>query len=320
MWKYEKKLQYPVNIKKKNLQMAKCILTQYGGPAGELAASWQYLDQRYNMPDDRGKALLTDIGTEELAHVEIISAMLYQLMKGATKEELKAAGLDGMYSQFGRDLFPSDSFGNPFNMTYIKVSGDYIADIESDMGAEQRARATYEHLMDLTDDPDILGPLAFLRQREIIHYQRFKELRDYYLKMNVDQVAVTEPNLLIVDKEKVPAHLDFNKAAKLNKRMDYVEKHDFKKTIDDTFIFSSMPGKIILQNNDIKLDITTDCSSLNIYVDNSLTPVKFKARNDYSLRRGIALEPQRFILNKDEIILHKGEVYKNYIDYKFKAR
>lgn len=183
MWKYEKKLQYPVNIKKKNLQMAKCILTQYGGPAGELAASWQYLDQRYNMPDDRGKALLTDIGTEELAHVEIISAMLYQLMKGATKEELKAAGLDGMYSQFGRDLFPSDSFGNPFNMTYIKVSGDYIADIESDMGAEQRARATYEHLMDLTDDPDILGPLAFLRQREIIHYQRFKELRDYYLKM-----------------------------------------------------------------------------------------------------------------------------------------
>ena len=141
--------------------------------------------------------------------MEIISAMLYQLMKGATKEELKAAGLDGMYSQFGRDLFPSDSFGNPFNMTYIKVSGDYfgrdlfpsdsfgnpfnmtyikvsgdyIADIESDMGAEQRARATYEHLMDLTDDPDILGPLAFLRQREIIHYQRFKELRDYYLKM-----------------------------------------------------------------------------------------------------------------------------------------
>lgn len=146
------------------------------------------------------------------------------------------------------------------------------------------------------------------------------DISDYYLKMNVDQVAVTEPNLLIVDKEKVPAHLDFNKAAKLNKRMDYIEKHDFKKTIDDTFIFSSMPGKIILQNNDIKLDITTDCSSLNIYVDNSLTPVKFKARNDYSLRRGIALEPQRFILNKDEIILHKGEVYKNYIDYKFKAR
>lgn len=186
MWKYEKKLQYPVNIRKKNLKLAKYILTQYGGPAGELAAAWQYLDQRYNMPDDRGKALLTDIGTEELAHVEIISAMLYQMMKGASKEELEAAGLGSHYAQFGKDLFPSDSFGNPFNMTYIKVSGDYIADIESNMGAEQRARATYEHLMDLTDDPDILGPLAFLREREIIHYQRFKELRNYYLKMKIE--------------------------------------------------------------------------------------------------------------------------------------
>ena len=180
MWKYEKKLQYPVNIKKKDLKMAKYILTQYGGPAGELAAAWQYLDQRYIMPDDRGKALLTDIGTEELAHVEIISAMLYQLMQGATTEELKAAGLGEQYAQFGRDLFPSDSFGNPFNMTYIKVAGDYIADLESDMGAEQRA--TYEHLMDLTDDPDLLAPLSFLREREIVHYQRFKELRNYYLK------------------------------------------------------------------------------------------------------------------------------------------
>ena len=138
------------------------------------------------MPDDRGKALLTDIGTEELAHVEIISTMLYQMMQGASKEELEKAGLANHYAQFGKDLFPSDSFGNPFTMTYIKVSGDYIADIESNMGAEQRARATYEHLMDLTDDPDILGPLSFLREREIIHYQRFKELRNYYLKTKID--------------------------------------------------------------------------------------------------------------------------------------
>ena len=108
--------------------------------------------------------------------------MLYQLMQGATLDELKAAGLGEQYAQFGRDLFPSDSFGNPFNMAYIKVSGDYIADLESDMGAEQRARATYEHLMDLTNDPDILAPLSFLREREIVHYQRFKELRNYYLK------------------------------------------------------------------------------------------------------------------------------------------
>ena len=108
--------------------------------------------------------------------------MICQLLQGATPEELKAAGFGEQYAQFGMDLFPSDAFGNPFNMAYIKVSGDYIADIESDMGAEQRARATYEHLMDLTNDPDILAPLSFLREREIVHYQRFKELRNYYLK------------------------------------------------------------------------------------------------------------------------------------------
>lgn len=185
MWKYEKKLQYPVNIKNKDLKLAKYIIAQYGGPAGELAAAWQYLDQRYSMPDDRGKALLTDIGTEELAHVEIISTMLYQLTKDASLEEIKAAGLDTNYAQFGKDLFPSDTFGNPFSMSYIKVAGDYIADLESNMGAEQRARATYEHLMDLTNDPDVLAPLAFLREREIVHYQRFKELRDYYLNAKI---------------------------------------------------------------------------------------------------------------------------------------
>ncbi len=182
MWKYEKKLQYPVNIRNKDLKLAKYIITQYGGPAGELAAAWQYLDQRYTMPDDRGKALLTDIGTEELAHVEIISAMLFQLMEGASVEELKQAGLGEHYAQFGRDLYPADAFGNPFTMTHIKLAGDPIANIESNMGAEQRARATYEHLMDLTNDPDVLAPLAFLREREIVHYQRFKELRDYYLE------------------------------------------------------------------------------------------------------------------------------------------
>ena len=107
--------------------------------------------------------------------------MLYQLTKDATIEEMKNAGLDTNYAQFGKDLFPSDTFGNPFNMSYIKISGDYIADLESNMGAEQRARATYEHLMDLTNDKDVLAPLSFLREREIIHYQRFKELRNYYL-------------------------------------------------------------------------------------------------------------------------------------------
>jgi len=181
MWIYEKKLQYPVNIRKKDLKMAKYLLSQYGGPDSELSASLRYLNQRYTMPDDKGKALLTDIGTEELAHLEIIATMAYQLMQGATIEEIKNAGLGGMFAQHDSGLFPTDSMGVPFTTAYIETSGDHIADIESDMAAEQRARATYEHLMDLTNDPDVLAPLSFLRQREVVHYQRFKELRNYYL-------------------------------------------------------------------------------------------------------------------------------------------
>lgn len=185
MWIYEKKLQYPINIRKRDLKMAKYLLSQYGGPYGELSASLQYLNQRYTMPDERGKALLTDIGTEELGHVEMIATMAFQLMDGASVDELKQAGLGDYFAQFNHALFPTDSTGNPFTAAYISTTGDYIADLESNMAAEQRARATYEHLMDLTDDPDVLGPLAFLRQREIIHYQRFKELRNYYLEKKI---------------------------------------------------------------------------------------------------------------------------------------
>ena len=187
MWIYEKKLEYPVNIRKKDLKMARYLMAQYGGPTGELSAALQYLNQRYTMPDDKGKALLTDIGTEELAHVEMISAMAYQLMRGATTEEMKAAGLGGVFAQQDNALFPSDSGGIPFTAAYINTTGDFIADLESDMASEQRARATYEHLMDLTSDPDVLGPLSFLRQREIIHYQRFKELRNYYLENKIQR-------------------------------------------------------------------------------------------------------------------------------------
>ncbi len=185
MWVYQKKLEYPVNIKTKDVEMAKNIVTQLGGPFGELAAAIQYLTARYTMPDDKGKALLTDIGTEELAHVEIISTMIYQLLKDATIEELKQAGLDGHYSQFGKDIFPTDSTGNPFTCAYVALSGNPISNLESNMASEQRAKDTYEHLMDLTNNEEILKPLSFLRQREIVHYQRFKELRNYYLeKMN----------------------------------------------------------------------------------------------------------------------------------------
>lgn len=183
MWKYEKKLQYPVNIKKKNVQMAKYIVTQTGGPNGELAATLRYLNQRYTMPDEKGKALLSDIATEEMAHMEIISAMLYQLLDGATPEELKAAGLGSHYTEHGLGVYPQDSNGVPFTAAYFAVTGDPLADIAEDMAAEQKARAVYENLMNLTDDEDILGPLSFLRQREVIHYQRFKELYEEYAKM-----------------------------------------------------------------------------------------------------------------------------------------
>ncbi|MDO4962982.1 MAG: manganese catalase family protein [bacterium] len=183
MWKYEKKLQYPVNIKNKDLNMAKALLAQYGGPDGEFAAAMRYLNQRYTMPDEKGYALLNDIGTEELAHVEMIAAMVGQLMKGASPNELKAAGLTPQYVEHDHALFPVDAFGVPYTSAYIEASGDWNADLISDMAAEQRARITYEHLMDLTNDPDLLAPLSFLRQREVVHYNRFKQLRNYYAKM-----------------------------------------------------------------------------------------------------------------------------------------
>ena len=185
MWSYKKKLEYPVNIRKKDLKMAKYLSAQYGGPDSELSAALRYLNQRYTMPDDKGKALLTDIGTEELAHVEMIATMMIQLVKGATVEELEKAGLGGHYAIHDGAIFPQSPDGVPFTTAYIETSGDYIADIESNMAAEQRARATYEHLMDMTNDVDLLGPLSFLRQREIIHYQRFKELRNYYLEKKI---------------------------------------------------------------------------------------------------------------------------------------
>ena len=180
MWAYQKRLQYPINIKKKDLKMAKLLVTQYGGSNGELAAALRYLNQRYTMPDNRGKALLTDIGTEELAHIEMISTMIYQLMKDATLEELIEAGLDSHYAEHNKALYPTDSNGVPFTVAYFASTGDPLADLSEDMAAEQKARDTYENLIDLTNDPDVIGPLLWLRQREVVHYNRFKELFDYY--------------------------------------------------------------------------------------------------------------------------------------------
>lgn len=182
MFSYKKMLQYPVDIKKKDLRMAKYLVTQYGGPNGELAAALRYLNQRMTMPDNKGKALLNDIGTEELGHVEMLETMIYQLMKDASLEEIKNAGLDSHYAEHAKALFPTDANGVPFTTAYFATTGDPLADISEDMAAEQKARAVYENLIDLTDDPDVIGPLLWLRQREIVHYARFKELFDYYEK------------------------------------------------------------------------------------------------------------------------------------------
>ena len=181
MWIYEKKLEHPVKIKNKDLKMAKALMAQYGGPDSELSASIRYLSQRYTMPTGKSKALLTDIGTEELAHVEMIAAMIYQLTRNATPEELKAAGLEGFYTQHDSAIYPADANGVPWTAAYIQSMGDPVTDITEDMAAEQKARATYEHLIDLTDDPDVIQPLKFLWAREIVHFQRFGEaLVDVY--------------------------------------------------------------------------------------------------------------------------------------------
>lgn len=181
MFKYEKRLEYPINIQKRDLKMAKALLAQYGGPDGEWTAAMRYLNQRYTMPDERGYALLNDIGIEEMSHVEMIATMVKQLMAGATPKELMEAGLTGQYVEHDHALFPTDVNGVPFTAAYFQTLGDWNADLMEDMAAEQKARATYEHLMNLTNDPDLLAPLSFLRQREVVHFNRFKELRDYYL-------------------------------------------------------------------------------------------------------------------------------------------
>ena len=181
MWIYQKTLQHPVNLKNTDLKMAKYLITQFGGPNGELAASLRYLSQRYTMPTGKISALLTDIGTEELAHVEMIASMVYQLTERATPEELKAAGLGTNYAQNGYGIFLSDPNGVPFTTAYIAVMGNPVTDLHENMAAEQKALATYYQLINLTDDVDIINVLRFLGEREIVHYQRFGEaLMDVY--------------------------------------------------------------------------------------------------------------------------------------------
>ncbi len=180
MFKYVKHTNFPISISKKDLRMAKLLITQYGGSNGELAASLRYFSQKFTMPDDKGKALLNDIATEELGHCEMICTMVKQLTQNATIEELKEAGLDPHYAEHNKGIYPVDANGVPFTATYFAVTADPIADIMEDMAAEQKARAVYENLIDLTTDEDVLAPLLWLRQREVVHFNRFKELYEYY--------------------------------------------------------------------------------------------------------------------------------------------
>ena len=175
MWLYEKRLQYPVNIKKADAKAAAVIIDQLGGPDGELAAALRYLSQRYTMPYPEIQALLTDIATEELAHVEIISAIIYQLTANLSIDEIKKQGYDKYFVTHTLGIYPQGANNVPFTAAYFQSKGDPITDLHEDMAAEQKARTTYDNILRLIKDPEVCDPIRFLREREIVHYQRFGE-------------------------------------------------------------------------------------------------------------------------------------------------
>ncbi|PTX59101.1 spore coat protein JC [Melghirimyces profundicolus] len=174
MWVYEKKLQYPVRVNQCDPRMAKFLMEQYGGADGELAAALRYLNQRYTLPD-RVIGIVNDIGTEELAHLEMIATMVYKLTKDATAEQMMEAGLGDHYADHDKALFFHNAAGHPFTAEYFQAKGDPIADLYEDVAAEEKARATYQWLINMTDDPDLQDGLQFLREREVVHSQRFRE-------------------------------------------------------------------------------------------------------------------------------------------------
>lgn len=175
MFVYEKQLQYPVKIKNTNPALAKIIISQYGGPDGELGASMRYLSQRFSMPLPELRSTLTDIGTEELNHLEMIGAIVYQLTKSLSEEQIKAAGFDQYFVDHTTGVYPNSAGGVPWNAISIAVKGDPIADIHDSLAAEQKARVTYDNILRFCDDPDVIDPIRFLRAREVVHYQRFGE-------------------------------------------------------------------------------------------------------------------------------------------------
>lgn len=173
MWIYEKKLEYPVKIKNPNPKLAMAIISQLGGPDGELAASMRYLHQRYAMPYGEVTGILTDVGTEELAHLEMVAAILYQLTRNLKEEEIAQSPFASYFVDHTTGVYPLAASGVPFDMKYVGVKGDPLTDLNEDLAAEQKARTTYENILRLTDDPDVREPIKFLRAREIVHYQRF---------------------------------------------------------------------------------------------------------------------------------------------------
>ncbi|MBE6008165.1 MAG: manganese catalase family protein [Lachnospiraceae bacterium] len=178
MWIYEKKLEFPIDIRKSDAKMAKVIIEQYGGGDGELGAALRYLSQKFAAVTPEAKATLNDIGTEELAHLEMIGTMVHQLTRGLSDKEIKEAGLDPYYVAHGLGVYPCAANGTPFTAAFIQSKGDPVTDLYENLAAEQKARSTYEYLLDMTDDPDVIKPLAFLREREIVHFQRFGEALD----------------------------------------------------------------------------------------------------------------------------------------------
>jgi spore coat protein JC len=173
MWSYEKKIQYPVNIKNPNPKLAKLIITQFGGPDGELGAAMRYLSQRYSMPYNEAIGILTDVGTEELAHMEMICAIVHQLTKGLTEQEILDQGFADYFVDHTTGLYPVAASGVPWNANSFQSTGDPIADLSEDLAAEQKARKTYDNILRFTDDYDVADPIRFLREREIVHFQRF---------------------------------------------------------------------------------------------------------------------------------------------------
>ncbi len=175
MWSYEKRLQFPVNIKEPNAKLAQAIISQFGGPDGELAASMRYLSQKFATPYKEVAGLLNDIGTEELAHLEMIGAIVFQLTRNLSMEEIEKSGFDKYYVDHTLGLWPQAAGGIPFNACEFQSKGDIITDLFEDMAAEQKARSTYDNILRLVDDPDVCAPIKFLREREVVHFQRFGE-------------------------------------------------------------------------------------------------------------------------------------------------